>query len=45
MLPRLLHGLSGQLIFDSASAGDIAEEFNRYNSRHMISMAILLGCV
>jgi transmembrane sensor len=25
-----------QLIFDSASAADIAEEFNRYNSRHMI---------
>jgi transmembrane sensor len=24
-----------QLIFDSASAGEVAEEFNRYNARHM----------
>jgi transmembrane sensor len=32
-----------QLIFDSASAGDIAEEFNRYNSRHMIIDGNLAG--
>jgi transmembrane sensor len=32
-----------QLIFDSASVTDIAEEFNRYNSRHMIIDGDLAG--
>lgn len=32
-----------QLIFDSASAADIAEEFNRYNSRRMIIDGDLAG--
>jgi ferric-dicitrate binding protein FerR (iron transport regulator) len=32
-----------QLIFDSASAADVAEEFNRYNSRRMIIDGDLAG--
>jgi transmembrane sensor len=32
-----------QLIFDSASVADVAEEFNRYNSRHMIIDGDLAG--
>jgi ferric-dicitrate binding protein FerR (iron transport regulator) len=32
-----------QLIFDSASAADVAEEFNRYNSRQMIIDGDLAG--
>jgi ferric-dicitrate binding protein FerR (iron transport regulator) len=32
-----------QLIFDSASAADVAAEFNRYNSRHMIIDGDLVG--
>jgi transmembrane sensor len=32
-----------QLIFDSASAADVAEEFNRYNSRQMIIDSDLAG--
>jgi transmembrane sensor len=32
-----------QLIFDSASVADVADEFNRYNSRHMVIDGDLAG--